>query len=532
MARNVPQNTKNTIFELSKKTCLMLKFLLTLFILLILASGISSAQGIRTSADGIALTQYVIGNESDTIYTFDSLNPDQYIEVFTDGDPATIVWEYFDTLSYSYVNLSTVTGVTDRLNVNQNGGYKVTVSTGGGDDFVCRFWVFIVELSVEIYNGNINSDNIKEVPQEHKWCHLIRDIRARSPEIVFNYFHPEIDTMPTYTLVGEYEVDWSSNPVPEEPGINYFVQNDNFSFEIDIQDPYWEDSWYIITVNCLGAERKDSIFYESIEPHADYDFEYITLDNRAYYPDRSDLYYENFYNSSTYDYQSAPAMFVLRNHSVNTDNMLWIYGDGNSEPSTSDSVLHTYTLPGIYSPRLVAHNEIEHLYETCTDTFPKYDETDILDKYPLEIGQSALSLHASDDGEQSVSKMPNVFTCPGGDNNYFRFENDVSITFFEIVIYNRYGKRVYHYEGNIRDWDGWDGRDNNSSKYVSTGVYFYVVREIRNLPDYNTGLRSRIQVYTNDAQQEQQASSSEGGIFDMDLVNSLYKGFVHVYNTE
>ena len=116
------------------------------------------------------------------------------------------------------------------------------------------------------------------------------------------------------------------------------------------------------------------------------------------------------------------------------------------------------------------------------------------------------------------ANLPNVFSCPDGESNYFRFIGDVSITLFEIAIYNRYGKRVYHFNGDIRDWDGWDGMDKNSNKYVNTGVYYYVVKEIRTLPDFETGRKPRLT-----AGEGEEVVKGEPDI---------YKGFIHVYNTQ
>jgi gliding motility-associated-like protein len=108
-----------------------------------------------------------------------------------------------------------------------------------------------------------------------------------------------------------------------------------------------------------------------------------------------------------------------------------------------------------------------------------------------------------------------VFTPPNGNVKYFRFYQDASITDFEIAIYNRFGKRVYHFAGNIRDWDGWDGTIKGSNRVVQTGVYYYVVKEIRGLPDFDSHI-------VGDLTKEGEDNSK----------NTIHRGFVHVYNTE
>ena len=68
--------------------------------------------------------------------------------------------------------------------------------------------------------------------------------------------------------------------------------------------------------------------------------------------------------------------------------------------------------------------------------------------------------------------LPNVFT-PNGDNinDVFKSYNPGGVTKVNMKIYNRAGKLVFKTE----DPDiNWDGRDIDSKRFVSTGVYFYV----------------------------------------------------------
>ena len=100
------------------------------------------------------------------------------------------------------------------------------------------------------------------------------------------------------------------------------------------------------------------------------------------------------------------------------------------------------------------------------------------DKVILELSKPSFA-------SNSGNEVQNVFTPPNGSNPIWRLD-DVSITDFEIAIYNRYGRRVHYFIGNIRDWGGWDGRINNSSSYVATGVYFYVIKDFSVAPPFDT----------------------------------------------
>jgi len=490
------------------------RILAILYVLPLFIANSLNAQLLRGSADYAGVTVYEITGIPDSVFLFFSYNTDKYIHALSpNGDSTTFDWEYYDADAEIFQPLTSLYDTKSDILITESRGYRLRI-TGNGNDYEGRCWALINDFSIEIYNGELIDQEgitIKAIPQSHKWCHLIRDIRARIDSADMYYYNPENGSL--FTMELNYPVirnNWSSNPDAGEADINYFVQNDEHFLEIDIEDPYWEDSWYLLTVtDNYGMTRRDSIFYETIEPHADYAYQYIKLNDSAYYPDRIDRYYDDFYGASYYDNISAPALYLFRNLSVNADTMTWFFGDNLVEQAKDDSVMHTYQLPGTYYPKLIVYNIVDHLYEACTDTFPKSGEVLDTNDYPVEIGESEMTAQAN---------LPNVFSCPEGENNYFRFIGDVSITFFEIAIYNRYGNRIYHFEGDIRDWEGWDGMDHNSKNYVHTGVYYYVVKEIKTLPDFETGRKPRL---------------TANDIADVDKpAPTIYKGFVHVYNTE
>ncbi len=404
---------------------------------------------------------------------------------------------------------------------------RVIVSGDGISDTL-RCWTLIDDFSVDIYDtDSIENDGewIKTIPTVNKWCHLLHNIKARINAASLHYFNPI--TGDQISIAGEYPVgrnNWSANPSGPQDGADWFIMLDNYWLKVDVENPYWEDSWYKLTVkDQFGLTRSDSVFNETIEPHADFTFNYIRLDDSLYYPGHSDNYYDLFYDSTRYDNVSAPALYKFKNRSVNAQVMTWYFGDGLSEASMADSILHTYQLPGSYAPVLVVSSTYDHLYDACTDTLEKLDST-------ILIGEASIANNA---------KLPNVFSCPDGENNLFRFLDDVSITEFEIAIYNRYGKRVHHFKGDIRDWEGWDGRDKNTDRYVQTGVYYYVVKEMEILPEYETGRKVRLAYYyrddgtnTSTTGGSQSGGSGQTGNTSEIPKSSIYYGFVHVYNTE
>jgi gliding motility-associated-like protein len=81
--------------------------------------------------------------------------------------------------------------------------------------------------------------------------------------------------------------------------------------------------------------------------------------------------------------------------------------------------------------------------------------------------------------DPSKLDIPNVFT-PDGDglNDNFMVESK-SLQYISVEIFSRSGLRVYSFYGEgekLREWQGWDGNVNNSSRKASAGVYFYFIR--------------------------------------------------------
>jgi hypothetical protein len=476
------------------------------------------------SANYSDATNYGTGSGHDSLFIFYTENNNKYIEAFSpSGDTVDFEWSAYNPATTSYVPFSTIHNTYSRLDISEAQGYRLVILGLGSND-TSRCWTMIDDFSIVIYNNDsiLQGDTwIKTIPTPNKWCHLVRDIWARIDSAHLSYYNPQTG-VPVYIHTDYFlsRNNWKAKPVAEEPGINHFVRNDDYWLNIDVQDPNWEDTWYILkATDPYGLQRSDSVFYKTIEPHADFSYRYIHLNNSAYYPGHSDNYYKIFYSDSIYNsYISAPALYYFKNLSINADTMIWYFGDKENMESGGDSILHTYQLPGSYKPVLIVYTYPAHLYDACTDTFPKADEAlSDTNAYPIVIDEASIQ---GKSGSTGTNILPNILTCPSGRNNIFRFVDDVSITDFEIVIYNRYGKRVYHFKGNIRDWDGWDGHDKNSNRYVESGVYYYTVKDMNVLPDFETGKEVRL------------AKTYPSKDATGKAISSIYRGFIHVYNNE
>jgi gliding motility-associated-like protein len=464
---------------------------LLLSILLFVLSQTSRAQLFSGSADTVHTTEYKISGRPDSIYIFTGGNPNKTITAKSpNGGSATFEWSYYVPGS-GYTVPTVITGTSSQIDtITSDLGYQVVI-TEGVNKITNRCWVFVAsDFSVTItstINDTISKNDIR--------CGFIKTLDAKIEDKKYTYYNPSSGQSIIYNPL---KIQWKSNQKEAE---NPFPQH---SLHASVDEPYWKDTWYIISVinTDTKIEQKDSAFYKSIEPHAlfgngEKPAEYIRLNDSAYYPGRTERYYNEIYGDTYYsgEIQSSPAMFRFVNSSLNADEFTWSFGDSiKSTTFDTISLLHTYQLPGSYDVFLIAKKNVDFLYDPCYDTFPSPSAAKMTIKVtPVKSIDS--------------TKVPNVFTPPNGPYKYWRFKNDISITEFEISIYNRYGKKVYHFKGNIRDWNGWDGFNKETSKTVSTGVYYYAVKTIKPLPDFQTGEIT-------------------------DPLTLVSKGFIHVYNTE
>ncbi len=468
----------------------------TAFLLFISIS--ARSQITHGSADGADTTDYGDGSIPDSLFIFNTDNSDPYvIAVSPDGTPRTFSWSLYDPISGNYLPpVDEINVISSRISITEQVGYKVEIS----GDSIYQFWAMINDFDVSI----TSTDEDNKIKLGDILCGRIEQIIAVIDSSSMHYYNPYNDIQIQYHA--DYPVslnDWYPNPNPTVTK-NIFQKLDNTNLKVAVNKPHWEDTWYIIEIEDeFGLVRKDSAFHESKQPHAyfpDPNDQYIFLDDSIIYSGKSERYYE-IYDRAKYQDVSAPAKFRFINESVNADQLTWYFGDDSTSKTQNDTIIHTYMLPGEYSPMLIVSTVLPLTINACVDTCLG-DELIKVDNPTVSIGND-------------LGNWPNVFTPPNGDIEYFRFAGDVSITNFDISIYNRYGKRVYQYQGNVRDWEGWNGRMKGTGKYVSTGVYFYVIKEMYELPYYKP---------------DPELPYPEG--IDPAIKPQLLKGFVHVYNTE
>ena len=214
---------------------------------------------------------------------------------------------------------------------------------------------------------------------------------------------------------------WSSDPPSSIPEPDFNLDPITF-------DPPLDDVTYNLQVtDSFGCVSESSFFYQSIHVKADF-----TLD-----PVKGE----------------APLKVTITDKSVRGSRYLWQFGENKDSISDlTNPQPHIYYKPGEYQIKLTIESDLH-----CIDSMTS--EKIVVDPSSLQI--------------------PNVFT-PDGDglNDYFVIEA-TSLRQLTVEIYSRSGLKVYDFSGDsegLRDWKGWDGNLNSSSRKASPGVYFYIIR--------------------------------------------------------
>jgi gliding motility-associated-like protein len=369
------------------------------------------------------------------------------------ADTSVFQWSVYIPADSSYRDIpGTSTGKLSAIDtITVSSGYQVQL-TGNSKIDTFRVWIVINDLDVTI----TNKDEADTLLFGYYDCESL-DLHADTIRPPAYYFNPEthqkLDIGNTYTL------RWTTDNVDATVPSSRLLTR--------VSNPPWMDTRYILTItDRFGLERADSVIYNSIQPKAEItEFKYITLPEQ--FPERD--WYKDFYD---YAYISAPALYQFDiSASRNFTSYEFDFDDGDSVLIGKDSLrlYHTFEKPGTYEVVLT------------TKSGPPFECTDSIVQL-VEVNP------ATDDN----FNMPNVFT-PGnsGSNDVFR-TIDVSVTYIDITIFSRTGLKVHQYEGNVRDWKGWDGKIMNSNRDAPEGVYFYVVSRLNAYQNKEQPIRKEV----------------------------------------
>jgi gliding motility-associated-like protein len=447
-----------------------------LLIIVLCAICFNSAFG-QISAPGRdwqGVTQYSIGTTQHPIFVFFS-TPDNpklgsLSATFSDGSNSTFKWYKYNP-NVPVSNRFQLFGTSDldvpasnRTSLNA-GGYKVEVVRTSDDSTEIYYaWLFVdavVFSTVFVENT----------------CDFMF-LEARTVPDRFTVF---------YEFFSYYDLSTAGQSIINKLGTNYFktitwqasssqIQlptTSSLSIAIEEPAPLYNSTYTIKLVNPFGREltiTSPEIVAKATK--ADYDLFINEGDDIA--PDWQD--------GGDEPKGEALLEIKLESKSLNADSIFWnIINDKRFYLRGADSIIWRYKelmvtqtvevfppktlmVPGKYMFEHISIN----VASGCRDTMYK----------TVTVDTSFIKADA----------IPNVFTPNGDGQNDFFILKDAKITdanatllsikSFSISIYSRWGKRVYTYTGDPRDWDGWNGKVDGKYGDAPSGVYYYVIEAV------------------------------------------------------
>jgi len=442
-----------------------------LVILIILVTTVVKAQISAPDYDYKLETTY-INLPQDTIYVFHSpdesdlsvkgsllaSNPDDLVSTYT--------WKKFNetTLLFDQELFMDENVTESALSDVGYGGFEVRIKNSEWDT-TFRTWVFI------------DTFEVKRIKIENT-CEELRLMVVTQPTVYQDYIFYDVSGLnstenpfePFEILIKNGAADMQNVEwIPENEEVE--LDNPNSIICVTTNPPPIEDSRYTIEITDMFG-KASSITSSNVEGKAVYaDYSIWTKDKEGIF---------NEWDGTEGPEGEAPFEVKFINESLNADTLYWKgYNDEEKvmlgkrkylwEEKDQDEVIYTY-MPGTFEVQLIGKNA-----DGCIDSI------NIEDLLPIKVDTSHID----------IESIPNVFT-PNGDEvndiwifSQFRDKDTGELLDFkersirsmkeiDIRIYNRWGIKVYDYEGSITEWQGWDGKSGLTT--VGAGIYSYVIK--------------------------------------------------------
>lgn len=308
-------------------------------------------------------------------------------------------------------------GLSTTLIINEPGGYGLKITNSLNEVEFYRSWAFEPSIS----NGSI------EIVEED--CYTL-SLRATYDSTPLVYYHPttgekgNVTYQPTFT--------WSATPAAES------IPDDSL---VDIIAPV-EDTKYEVTISPFNGSTKtivSTIDYNALAVKAEYKAEELKVEV-------DQEVHKELGTGRVILEGSAPIELRFTDESKGHVTA-WEWKFTGSNVTKSDrNPFHIFTAIGVKdSVMLTVKNQISG----CENTVDN----------PVVVNAF-----------ESLLEAPNTFTPNGdGSNDEFRVVYR-SIKKYKILIFNRWGRKVYE---SSNPAEGWDGSIGNTQ--ASPGVYFYTI---------------------------------------------------------
>ena len=418
-----------------------------LLLIILVFLSLTAYSQISSYADFFEVTEY---SDSDYVFVFctDDINGGSLtVKDSTGNGGYDFAWykfedgtkDFTDALGAGSVqpgdSISTITGLS-------SGGYMVTLTNAVPEQTYVA-WVYIGnELSI-----NLKFDEYSECDFLGIWT----DPDYSTTE-GFNTSFSYYDTVADEYIILKNKMasyEWSNDNSGWE-GFKTF--NAPFISMFDL--PTKNTVFSVKATDRFGCFIEDDIDYTAIETRAKLLWEHI--DERT----EEVLGTGNNENEIT---GSAPLYAKFTNNSENGQNYIWFLGD----TLLSNDIDTVYTSDFLEQPEHIYYYVVDSGYELKLISESSYG---CKDSVTLKINV-----------EPSLIEFPNVFspTNQDGVNDIFILTDYQSIRDFKITIFNRVGQVVHEYEGDVRDWEGWDGFIKNSGSRKAPPGNYFVIFEVK-----------------------------------------------------
>lgn len=365
------------------------------------------------------LTQYPDGHPNDPIYYFDAIENTQLTITPLGGGSYTFSWFKYNPSSQQFdLPAGNQNGSTSSIFINEEGGYMVRVDDGMSmaQDFYC--WTF-----------EPKPDNLKINFGGNNQCFKL-ELKVTNGLVYYNHKGDHSSLVADHSALYTWNSDDTSSEANEKSGRL-----------IEIDAPYLDTEYSVTITNSVFEDQTLNEPYEAVAVNAEFDFEIDPLGD----------------NAKTLKETTGPAPmkvdFKVKTKISDDEYYDWTYdwdfGENKPVFNGKGSNTYTYRYNGTYTTILtVSSQEKEDGTPGCKDSHSQ--DFTITDFEVL---------------------VPNAFTpfSSPGQNDEFRVHYS-SVKTFSMLIYNRWGRKVFQ---TSRPEEGWDGRING--KKAEPGVYYYQI---------------------------------------------------------
>jgi len=349
------------------------------------------------------------------------------------------------------------------------GGYLLNIKDTNGLDTSIRFWcgkndwnIFLdhefrscesLILRGDIYNKETIPNNVRQNTSlfNKKLGRLAiydtlyyYDIQSGAKLFLDNQFTAVWTSSPTYLMPEGNRLVWDIKRYVDDK--TPFIPAENTSYTLEVTDKF-------------GLKKSEQTLFEST----------VAIPKFSMESDQASF-------DASKPKGEAPLKIRFINESKNGVKYLWTFSDSvisinppikDTSMLIEDTVEYTFFLPRRYKIRLVA---AESLCKPDTFNFFEFKAPD--GEYSIEVYPSSIASKSPEQAEDNP-QIPNVFI----NNGFNRFHFEItSLKEFRIVIFSKFGKKVYEYDGSVNlDWPGWDGKIQGTDVLAGQGVYYFII---------------------------------------------------------